>query len=136
MIPKANGKVAPQVPQPPNCTGNQQNHNNRSLTAKGLPTKYAATVANVDTTRTSLANGPASQRRKPRDTRALKGPTTNAPTLRCRKAEDNRAPVGHLANGRQQALRHCKFIAPCSAHATGPATISRYTAADEASHAT
>uniref|UniRef100_A0A1A9ZSP7 Uncharacterized protein n=1 Tax=Glossina pallidipes TaxID=7398 RepID=A0A1A9ZSP7_GLOPL len=59
----------------------RQNHCHKSPAAKGLPTKRAPIVAKVDTTHIFLANGPATQRRKTRGTRALKRPTpTNNPT--------------------------------------------------------
>uniref|UniRef100_A0A1A9VXQ1 Uncharacterized protein n=1 Tax=Glossina austeni TaxID=7395 RepID=A0A1A9VXQ1_GLOAU len=88
-------------PQPPPAT--ESRICRRSPTAKRLSTKGAPIVVDVDTTRISLAKGPASQRRKVRGTKALKEPTplANGPTLRCRKAEDNRAAVGHSTNGRR-----------------------------------
>uniref|UniRef100_A0A1A9V7S1 Uncharacterized protein n=1 Tax=Glossina austeni TaxID=7395 RepID=A0A1A9V7S1_GLOAU len=89
----------------------RQNHGNKSPTAEGLPTKRAPIVAKVDTTRIFLANGPAAQRRKARGTRALKG-------------------ANHPALPRQQALRyHNEMTPPCSAQATGPATVLRRHAA-------
>uniref|UniRef100_A0A1A9V0P8 Uncharacterized protein n=1 Tax=Glossina austeni TaxID=7395 RepID=A0A1A9V0P8_GLOAU len=109
--------------------GQQRYRKSRSPTSKGLSTNSTPIVADVDTTRTSLANGAASQRRKTRGTRALKGTTTpaNDPTLRCRKAEDNRAAVGHSTNWRRvpcpMALHYRKTIAPCSAQVTGSAPL-------------
>uniref|UniRef100_A0A1A9ZBE9 Uncharacterized protein n=1 Tax=Glossina pallidipes TaxID=7398 RepID=A0A1A9ZBE9_GLOPL len=94
----------------------------KTPTAKGLSTKCAPIVANVDTIRTSLANGPASQRWKARGT------------------------MGHSTNGRRVlyplAPRYRKTIAPCSTQATGStppqiiapcsATIFRCTATNAA----
>ncbi|XP_037897901.1 mucin-2-like, partial [Glossina fuscipes] len=54
----------------------------RSPTAKGLSTKCAPIVANVGTTRTSLANGPAIQYQKAKSTQELTEPTANDPTPR------------------------------------------------------
>uniref|UniRef100_A0A1A9ZFU1 Uncharacterized protein n=1 Tax=Glossina pallidipes TaxID=7398 RepID=A0A1A9ZFU1_GLOPL len=51
----------------------RQSNGHKSSAAKGLQTKRTPIVAKVNTTRTSLANGPATKRRKVRGTRALKG---------------------------------------------------------------
>uniref|UniRef100_A0A1A9ZQ35 Uncharacterized protein n=1 Tax=Glossina pallidipes TaxID=7398 RepID=A0A1A9ZQ35_GLOPL len=85
---------------------NITNFTQTTSTAQGLSTNPEPIAANVDTTRNSGANGPATQRRKAKGTLELRGPPANDPTLRYQKAENSRVSVGNNKSSYRQRHRH------------------------------